>query len=238
MRHRAAVQGFNVDLLTSAQALEFVADSVNNGENIQVVTINPEMIDAAHKNPDFARILKHAELVIPDSVGIILALKLKGIKQEKIRGIDFANALIELSEQRSLRLALLGAKPEVLNALVQKLKENFKNLNIVYAQDGYFDNEEKVVSELKKAAPQVLLCAMGAPKQEFLIYRLKNELSGCAMVGVGGSFDVYAGFVNEAPAFFKRLSLEWLYRVASEPRRLKRIFPALPRFLFRSIMRK
>lgn len=236
MKNRAGIQGYEIDLTTCDHALDLAAEAVNNGENFQVVTINPEMIELAHKNPDFSRILHHAELVLPDGVGVQYALRLKGIKQERVRGIDFTRALIDLCDKKSYRLALLGAKPDVLQAVVTKLKDDFKNLNIVYARDGYFTNEHVVIEELKAVSPQVLLCALGAPKQEMLIAKLKNELLGCAMVGVGGSFDVIAGTVKEAPEIWRKLSLEWLYRTLSQPERFGRIFPTLPIFLFRSIM--
>lgn len=80
------------------------------------------------------------------------------------------------------------------------------------------------------------MCALGAPKQEFIIYRLKEMLQGCTMVGVGGSFDVFAGCVQRAPIMWQKLGLEWLYRTIKQPERFRRIFPTLPIFLFESII--
>ena len=138
--------------------------------------------------------------------------------------------------RNNLRLALLGAKEEVINTVCQKLKCEFENLNIVFSHNGYFNDENAILNEIKKACPQVLLCALGAPKQEFIIYRLKEMLQGCTMVGVGGSFDVFAGCVQRAPIMWQKLGLEWLYRTIKQPERFRRIFPALPIFLFESII--
>ena len=104
----AKIQGFNVNLLKYDEALNFVKTSLDNGENIQIVTINPEMIEAAKKNPDFANVLKYAELVVPDGVGIKIALKLKGINQEQIRGVDFAQSLIELADKNGYAIVPAG----------------------------------------------------------------------------------------------------------------------------------
>lgn len=225
-----------MDILTYNQALERAKSAIDNGENMQVVTINPEMVELAKKDKDFANVLKHSELVVADGVGIKIALKLKGVNQERIGGVDYSRSLIEMCARNNLRLALLGAKEEVINAVCQKLKCEFENLNIVFSHNGYFNDENAILNEIKKACPQVLLCALGAPKQEFIIYRLKEMLQGCTMVGVGGSFDVFAGCVQRAPLMWQKLGLEWLYRTIKQPERFRRIFPALPIFLFESII--
>ena len=193
MTKRVYLQGFPVDILTYNQALECAKSAIDIGENMQVVTINPEMVELAKKDKDFANVLKHSELVVADGVGIKIALKLKGVNQERIGGVDYSRSLIEMCARNNLRLALLGAKEEVINTVCQKLKCEFENLNIVFSHNGYFNDENAILNEIKKARPQVLLCALGAPKQEFIIYRLKEMLQGCTMVGVGGSFDVFAG---------------------------------------------
>ena len=225
-----------MDILTYNQALECAKSAIDNGENMQVVTINPEMVELAKKDKDFANVLKHSELVVADGVGIKIALKLKGVNQERIGGVDYSRSLIEMCARNNLRLALLGAKEEVINTVCQKLKCEFENLNIVFSHNGYFNDENAILNEIKKACPQVLLCALGAPKQEFIIYRLKEMLQGCTMVGVGGSFDVFAGCVQRAPIMWQTLGLEWLYRTIKQPERFRRIFPTLPIFLFESII--
>ena len=236
MTKRVYLQGFPVDILTYNQALECAKSAIDNGENMQVVTINPEMVELAKKDKDFANVLKHSELVVADGVGIKIALKLKGVNQERIGGVDYSRSLIEMCARNNLRLALLGAKEEVINTVCQKLKCEFENLNIVFSHNGYFNDENAILNEIKKARPQVLLCALGAPKQEFIIYRLKEMLQGCTMVGVGGSFDVFAGCVQRAPLMWQKLGLEWLYRTIKQPERFRRIFPTLPIFLFESII--
>ena len=232
----AKIQGFNVNLLKYNEALDFVKTSLDNGENIQIVTINPEMIEAAKKNPEFANVLKYAELVVPDGVGIKLALKFKGIDQEQIRGVDFAQSLIEIANENGYKLALVGAKPEVNSKLVEVLKSKYPNLNIVYSHDGYFQNEDLIIEEIKHSGANLVFTALGAPKQEFFNDKLKSSLQGVASIGLGGTFDVMAGCVKLAPPIYRKFGLEWLYRTIKQPERIKRIFPTLPLFLFHSIM--
>ncbi len=232
----AKIQGFKINLLKYNEALDFVKTSLDNGENIQIVTINPEMIEAAKQNPEFSDALKYAELVVPDGVGIKIALKFKGINQEQIRGVDFAKSLIELSAKNSYKLALVGAKPEINKKLVEVLKGKYPELNIVYAHDGYFKNDDEIIDDIKKSGANLVFTALGAPKQELFNAKLKSITQGVASIGLGGTFDVLSGSVKLAPPIYRKLGLEWLYRTLKQPERFKRIFPTLPLFLFHSIM--
>ena len=236
MSIRTTVLNCPVDLCDSAYALSQVLHAVNSKQNYHIVTINPEMIMNAQKNGAFFDILNNSNLNIPDGVGVKIALKFQGIKQNQIRGVDFARELIKLASQNNYRVAFLGAKEEV----IQKAKENFLNqypsLNLVYVRNGYFSSDDEIIKEIKNANPQILLVGLGSPKQEEIILKLKNELAGCVMVGVGGSFDVFSGIVKESPMIWRKLGLEWLYRTILQPERFKRIFPVLPIFLIKCIM--
>ena len=237
-RKQAKILGFGVDLMSFSEALEFTMNRLRAGQGFQVVTINPEMIEIAKKNPDFASVLNNAELVIPDGVGIKLALKIKGINQENIPGIEYSKKLIGLCAQNGLPVALLGAKEEIVQKAKQNLLKEFENFNIVYTRNGYFskEDEESIKNDMTAAAPKAVFVALGAPKQEFMIQELKKSMPDAVFVGVGGSFDVWSGVVKRAPEIYRKLGLEWLYRTLKEPERFKRIFPALPLFLIRVII--
>ncbi len=103
----------------------------------------------------------------------------------------------------------------------------------MYYHNGYFDNDEMIYNELKQHSPKLILAALGSPRQEKFIYSAKSKLNPALMIGIGGSLDVWSGAVKRAPKIFQKLGLEWLYRTACQPSRLKRIFPALPLFLIR-----
>lgn len=232
------ILGFEVDLFNFNEAVIFVHQHLKENRGLHIVTINPEMISIGSRNQEFGRILNEADLSIPDGVGIKLALKIKGINQENIPGVDFCKKLISLCALENYTIGLVGAKEEVVQLAAQNLHKEFDNLNITYIHNGYFDaaQEEIIREEIKNIAPKVVFVALGAPKQEIFISKLKEQMPHTVFVGVGGSFDVWSGKVKRAPEIYRKLGLEWLYRTIKEPARFKRIFPALPLFLIRVIM--
>jgi len=227
-----------VDLFSMEEAIQLAHSYLQENKSLHVVTINPEMIELGTKNPEFGRVLNEADLTIPDGVGIKLALKIKGINQENIPGIEFSKKLIGLCALDGYAIGLLGAKEEVVQLASKNLQEEFKNLNITYIRNGYFTSEEESIikEEIKAFSPRVLFVALGAPKQEFFISELKEQMPNTIFIGVGGSFDVWSGITKRAPKIWQKLGLEWLYRTLKEPSRFKRIFPTLPMFLIRVIM--
>ena len=237
-RKKEPVLGFDVDLFSFDDALQYVHSHLKENKGMQIVTINPEMITLGKKDNDFARILNGADLIIPDGVGVKIALKIKGVNQENIPGIEFSKKLISLCELDGYSVGFLGAKEEVVQKAAQNLRAEFLNLNITYIRNGYFSSEEEsiILQEIKAISPRVLFVALGAPKQEFLISKLKKEMPETIFIGVGGSCDVWSGMVKRAPLVWQKMGLEWLYRTIKEPSRFKRIFPALPLFLVRVIM--
>jgi len=225
MKKRAKLLGFEIDTYDFDEAVEFAKNSSG-----QVVTINPEMIS----NPDLIDIVNSSTLVIPDGIGVQIGLKIKGYDVKRIPGIQFARKMMEESQS----IALIGAKPEVLEKTVKNLKNEIKDINISFVQDGYFENDERVINELKEINPRLVLCALGSPKQEYFINEAKKHLPDSLFIGVGGSFDVWAGTVQRAPEIWQKYGLEWLYRTIKEPQRFKRIFPTLPLFILSVLKEK
>ena len=220
------ILGCNVDTFTFDQALEHIFEIGG-----QVVTINPEMISNAQKDKNFSEIVNNAELIIPDGIGVEIGLKILGNNVRRIAGIEFGKALLKKGAEYNKRIALVGAKPEIIEKTVTNLRKEFKDINLVYTHDGYFDDDEVVKKEIIASNPDIVLVALGSPKQELFINNLKNDIPGSIFIGLGGSFDVWSGVVKRAPKVYQNLGLEWLYRTLAEPKRFKRIFPALPLFV-------
>lgn len=227
-RDLVKILGYDVDSFTFAEAVEYA-----NSHSGQIVTINPEMISAADKNPQFASLLSNAELVVPDGVGVEIGLKILGYNVKRIPGIELGKSLIVKFSEENKTIAMIGAKPEVIQAAIQNLKAEIPNLNVVYSHDGYFEDDNVILNEVTAANPDLVLVALGSPKQEFFISSLKNMLPNSTLIGLGGSFDVWAGAVQRAPEIYQKLGLEWLYRTLKEPKRFKRIFPTLPIFVLK-----
>lgn len=236
MSMKTTVLNCPVDLCDIDSAVEKAKCAIDENRAYHIVTINPEMIMNAQKNEQFFQILNNSDLNIIDGVGVKIGVKLKGINPSQIRGVDFSRALIDLAAKNNYKLAFLGAKEEVINLAVKNFKEKYPQLNFVYTRNGYFKNDDEIIDEIIKTAPQILLVGLGSPRQEEFIVKIKEKLQGCVFVGVGGSFDVFSGLTKESPLIFQKLGLEWLYRTLSEPKRLKRIFPVLPLFLIKCII--
>ena len=225
-RKTVKIQNINIDTFSKSEALNWALKSHG-----QLVTLNPEMIMYSRKNSNFRDILNKSELVIPDGIGVEIGLKILGYNVKRIAGIEFSHNLIEKFNEQNLSVALLGAKQEVIELVIQNLKKEFPTLNIVYVQNGYFTNEESVKEGLIQSGAKLVLVALGSPKQEIFINSLKSKMSETLFIGVGGSFDVWSGLVERAPEIWQKLGLEWLYRTVKEPKRFKRIFPTLPLFV-------
>ena len=227
-RDLVKIQGFDVDPFTFEQAVDWAYS-----KHGQIVTINPEMISAAQSNPEFADIIKKAELVVADGIGVEIGLKILGYSVKRIAGIDLGKALIEKFTASGKSVAMIGAKPGVVDSAIVNLTKEYQNLNVVYSHDGYFDNDEDIIESVISANPDLILVALGSPKQEFFIHNIKEKLPNSTLIGLGGSFDVWAGVVERAPKIYQKLGLEWLYRTLKEPKRFKRIFPTLPLFVLK-----
>jgi len=237
-RRQYKLLGYNIDLFSIQEAMDYANALIDSSSSSHIVTINPEIIEYANKHEDFAKILNEAELVIPDGIGIKIGLKINGINAERITGIGFAKSLIENASKNNIPIALVGAKPNVIEKTKENLKKEFPDLNIVYAHDGYFDDKNVIYEEIKASSPKILFVALGAPKQEEFIYELKTILPSTLMIGIGGSFDVWSGEVKRAPEIWQKMGLEWLYRTIKQPERFKRIFPTLPFFVYNVIKEK
>ncbi len=230
--------GTRIDNYSYEEGLNKVREFVEQNIPAQIVTINPEMYAQKEKDEYFKQILSEAEMIIPDGIGIKIALKLKGKNISRLPGIDFAKNILKLSVCNNYPVAIIGSKEEVIEKAVQNLRNEIPNINIVYYHNGYFNNNNDIYEELKKTSPKIILVALGSPKQEYFIYEAKKILSPAVMIGIGGSLDVWSGTVKRAPVLYQKLGLEWLYRTINQPERFKRIFPALPLFFIKVLKYK
>jgi N-acetylglucosaminyldiphosphoundecaprenol N-acetyl-beta-D-mannosaminyltransferase len=196
----------------------------------QNVTLNAEMTMAALADPALAAVIEAASLVIPDGSGVVWALGRQGRRVRRSPGIELARQLLEHASRQGWRVALVGASPQVMAALTARLAQDFPSLQLVMQMDGYRPAEAwpELERQLLALQPDLVLVALGVPRQELWIQALPAARSGLWM-GVGGSFDVWAGLKKRAPAWMGALHIEWLYRLLKEPYRWRRML-ALPRF--------
>lgn len=234
-RTRQKVLGYPVDIVDEPLALSIIEDAWERGKGMHVVTLNAEMIVTAQQNSDLDRIIRHAHLIVPDGAGVVWAVKMNGQQEvSRLPGIELAAGTLARAAQSGKRVALIGGKPAVMDALLETLPKRYPGINIVAQHHGYFtvDEQEQIIDQIAEKDPQLLLVALGVPKQEYVIDQISSLMPHTVKIGVGGSFDVWTGQVKRAPALMRKLNLEWLYRLCKEPWRFNRIMTALPNFFF------
>ncbi len=189
------------------------------------LALNPEKVVRARQDGELADALSRAGLLIPDGVGISLAaLVLRGRRVRRIPGADLMPQLCEAAAQNGYRVFLYGARPEVNERAERALKQRFPTLIIAGRVHGYVDDEgpESAAAQIAATAPDIVFVALGSPRQERWMVSHAASLPVAIVQGVGGTFDVLAGSVHRAPRPFRAAGLEWLYRLASDPRRWRR----------------
>ena len=179
---------------------EELLKEIENKKRVNIISGNPEVLYNGIKN-EFLRnsFTKEDALIIPDGVGTLLAAKINGIDiTEKIAGIEVMNMLLEEARDKNLKVFLLGAKEEILIKCKEKIKENYDGINIVGSNNGFFDldNCDDLIEKINESKADILFVAMGAPRQEVFIEKYKDKLCCKIFMGVGGSFDVFAGKIN------------------------------------------
>ncbi|MER2132667.1 MAG: WecB/TagA/CpsF family glycosyltransferase [Carnobacterium inhibens] len=233
MEHKkVSVLGVTFDNKTKEAFLKELMARIDHKKKSFVVTANPEIVMYAKKDPNYMSLIKEADYVIADGIGIIKGSKMLGTPiVERVAGYDLMLALLEEANQQGSRVYLLGAKEDVLQSTVVKVKKLYPSINLVGSRNGYFDFSDSAVIEAVQATqPDIVFVAIGYPKQEQWIHQYMKTASKGLLMGVGGSFDVLSGKSKRAPKIFIKLNIEWLYRLIKQPFRIKRMM-ALPRFL-------
>ena len=232
---KVSVFKFPVHLL--ANYTQWLWERIEQQKGSHVITLNAEMTMLAKKNDEFAQTLETADLVVPDGAGVIFYLSLFGYKQQRCPGIELAESIIKKigTSQAPYSIYFYGGGKTVAQKAAQKWQEEFPSLSIkVY--DGYIssEEEEELLKDLKENQPKIIFVGLGVPRQEFWIKKYCNLCPNSLWMGIGGSFDIWAGVKIRAPKWLRNNNLEWLYRLYKEPYRWYRML-ALPKFFFASI---
>ncbi len=235
MSNKVDILGVTVDAITMAAAVAQVEKYMDEKAGVLVATANAEMIMRATHDSELKRILNEAALVVPDGAGTVWAAHHLGYEMpERVAGYDLAQELMRQAPAKKRRIFFFGSAPGVAEKAKAKAEQLYPGIEIVGTRNGFFSEKDEpaIIAEIKAAKPDLLLAALGVPKQEKWLYKYRHKLVVPVAIGVGGTLDVMAGVMKRAPYWMQKAKLEWLFRGMLQPKRAGRLL-ALPKFVLK-----
>lgn len=229
------ILGVPVASLTMGEAVEQAERWMDERHGALIATANAEMIMNATRDEELLEILRAADLVVPDGAGTVWAAHHLGHEMpERVAGYDLTQELLKRAPEKNRRVFFFGSAPGVAEKAKQKAEAMYPGIQVVGVRNGYFSEDEvpAIIREIREAQPDLLLAALGVPKQEKWLKKHKEKLEVPVSIGVGGTLDVMAGTAKRAPVWMQKAKLEWLFRGILQPKRAGRLL-ALPKFVFR-----
>jgi len=206
------------------QCAEQILELARRGRGGFAVAINAEKVISAFQDRTLQALIERSTFRYPDGAGVVLAMRFKGVRTVRVPGADLWLEILRASRSERLPIALIGGSPRVLAATCARLESEFPLVDVCLARDGYEGARDTalLLEALHRTRPRVVFVAMGSPRQESLIERLRQDYPAAFFLGLGGSFDVYCGDKRRAPLWMQHHGLEWLFRFLCEPSRARR----------------
>lgn len=223
--NKIEILGVKVDPWTIEQTVKATDSLIKQGKFAHLIGVNADKVLQIRDDAEMREIVHRCEIVNADGASMVFAAKRLGLfLPERVAGIDLMEALCLLAAHKGYNVYLLGAKAEIVSRTERILKERHPQLTIVGYRDGYFNEDDypSVINEVLSTGPDIVFVGITSPKKERLIEQFRESGAHGVFVGVGGSFDVVSGAIPRAPMWMQRANLEWLFRMAQEPRRLIR----------------
>lgn len=223
-----------IDTFTLNEAAYLARGAFLNPKQLKIITLNPEMIVNATKDIEFQAAINNANLIVPDGTGIVWAFKtLNKETIERVPGIELSETILEFANQLKKRIAIFGSTRNILDKVSIVLQNKYPNIIIVKTMDGYqgIEKDSEIAEEISNENPDLVMVALGSPRQEIWINKYSYLFPESIMIGIGGSLDVWSGKIKRAPKWFRDNHLEWFYRAISQPKRTSRILKSLPKFV-------
>ncbi len=229
------ILGVKVDSITMQDAVAQIETYIKEKAQVLIATANAEMIMRATQDTELQAVLNGAAMVVPDGAGTVWAARHLGHPMpERVAGYDLAQNLMHEAPKNGYRIFFFGSAPGVAEKAKRKAEALYPGIQIVGVRDGFFTakDEQEIIAEIKAAQPDLLLVALGVPKQEKWLWAHREELQIPVAIGVGGTLDVMAGVMKRAPLWMQKAKLEWLFRGMLQPKRAGRLM-ALPKFVLK-----
>ena len=227
------ILGCRLDAIDADAATEAILRFAREGTGAQIVTLGTEMVVHAQRDSRYRDVINSCALSLCDTVGLLAVARSRGADlQERVTGVELIDHLCTRAATQGVGIFLFGGAPGIAERAAEELRKRYPGLRIAGTRNGYFNEDEsaQIAQEIRASGAQLLLVGMGFPKQEYWLAQHLRETGCGAGIGVGGSFDVLSGNVQRAPERWRRLGLEWLYRLVKDPQRWRRQL-ALPHFV-------
>jgi N-acetylglucosaminyldiphosphoundecaprenol N-acetyl-beta-D-mannosaminyltransferase len=232
------ILGAPVCSLPLKSIVELASKAIRERKKVLFTTVNTFSIMMAQKDPEFLQHFKDADVVLPDGIGIVLAVRSLGNTcPERIAGPEFVDALLPKANENKFSVFFLGSTEENLLKIERNVKERYPAIRIAghyspphTSLDEFKHNE--IVGAINRCQPDILLVGMTAPKQELFLSRNFDMLDVSFMMGVGASFDYLAGVKSQCPRIIGRLGFEWLYRLIHSPKHVWKREATIPLFIY------
>lgn len=227
------ILGCRLDDLDADAATDAIIGLAREGRGAQIVTLGTEMVVHAQRDRRYRDVVNACALSLCDTVGLLAVARSRGANlRERVTGVELVEHLCARSAPEGISIFLFGGAPGVAEEAARTLQQRYPGLRIAGTRNGFFAPEESaaIAQQIRASGAQVLFVGMGFPRQELWLAEYLRESGAGAGIGVGGSFDVISGKVERAPQAWRRLGLEWLYRLFKEPARWRRQL-ALPHFV-------
>jgi N-acetylglucosaminyldiphosphoundecaprenol N-acetyl-beta-D-mannosaminyltransferase len=227
VQRRREFLGAPLHALSMAETIGLAEESMQTRTPLLHTVVNVAKLVTMRNNAELREDVASADVINVDGIGVLWGARLLGVGiDERVAGVDVMTEMFALCASKGYRPFLLGAEQHVLDAMAAELARRYPTLVVAGMQHGYFaaEQEADVIAAINASGADCLFVALPTPRKERFLKRYRNELVPSFVMGVGGSFDVFAGKVARAPALVQRLGFEWLFRVAQEPRRLWRLY--------------
>jgi N-acetylglucosaminyldiphosphoundecaprenol N-acetyl-beta-D-mannosaminyltransferase len=228
------ILGCRLDPIDAAEATARVIALACDGNGAQVVTLATEMVVLAQHDERFRAIVNASALSLCDTVGLLAVARRRGATlRERVTGVELIEHVCDIAAQQQIPVYFLGGVPGVADDAAAVMEARFPGLPVAGCRHGFFDDADsaEVAGEIRASGARILFAGLGSPRQEYWLAQNLAATTCGVGIGVGGSFDVIGGRVARAPQLYRKLGLEWLYRLGKEPHRWRRQL-ALPYFVW------
>lgn len=239
------ILGVPVSRTTIPKAVDAIFSAIRSGQSQYVCVRDVHGIMHAVEHPDMMDIQRRAAIVTPDGMPLVIVARSRGHRDiERVCGADLMEAVCSASQDTGFRHFFYGGKDGVAELLIEKLTARYPRMQVA----GYYcppfrlltpDEDAAATAMIRQSDAHIVWVGISTPKQEYWMRDHVGQLPGATLLGVGAAFDFHAGIVKRAPVFMRRLSLEWLHRLSSEPRRLwRRYLIMAPKFVWHVLREK